>query len=137
MTPEGCPFIQKSTAMSRFIYGYSVQVMGGFPDKSTDFILTDPPYLVGFNDRSGRTIANDVNSEWVLPARREMYRVLKNNSLAVSFYGWNRVDTFMQAWREAGFALLVTWFSPSPMPQSLPLSAISMKVPGSSCGHCS
>lgn len=48
--------------MSRFMHGDSVQVMGGFPDKSIDFILTDPPYLVGFKDRSGRTITNDVNS---------------------------------------------------------------------------
>lgn len=92
--------------MSRFIHGDSVQVMGGFPDKSIDFILTDPPYLVGFKDRSGRTIANDVNSDWVLPANREMFRVLKDNSLAVSFYGWNRVDVFMQAWKAAGFRVV-------------------------------
>ncbi|WP_347449337.1 DNA methyltransferase [Pantoea stewartii] len=77
--------------MSRFMRGDSVQVMAGFPDNSIDFILTDPPYLVGFKDRSGRSIAGDVNDDWVLPASRQMYRVLKNNSLAVSFYGWNRV----------------------------------------------
>ncbi|WP_246876513.1 hypothetical protein, partial [Pantoea ananatis] len=71
--------------MSRFMRGDSVQIMAGFPDASIDFILTDPPYLVGFKDRSGRSIANDVNDEWVLPASRHMFRVLKNNSLAVSF----------------------------------------------------
>lgn len=92
--------------MSRFMHGDSVQVMGGFPDKSIDLILTDPRYLVGFKDRFGRTIANDVNSYWVLPASREMYRVLKDNSLVVSFYGWNRVDTFMKAWKEAGFRVV-------------------------------
>ncbi|EJF00426.1 putative methylase, partial [Escherichia coli O26:H11 str. CVM9952] len=42
-----------------------------------DFILTDPPYLVGFRDRSGRTIAGDVNDDWLQPASNEMYRVLK------------------------------------------------------------
>jgi site-specific DNA-methyltransferase (adenine-specific) len=78
--------------------GDSVQLMATFPDSSIDFILTDPPYLVGFKDRSGRSIAGDVSDEWVRPASQEMFRVLKNNSLAVSFYGWNRVDTFMQAW---------------------------------------
>lgn len=83
--------------MSRFMHGDRLQAMGGFPDKSIDFILTDPPYLVGFKDRSGRTIANDVNSGWVLPASREMYRVLKDNSLVVSFYSWKSMDTFMQA----------------------------------------
>ncbi|EEQ8736055.1 DNA methylase, partial [Escherichia coli] len=30
--------------------------------------LTDPPYLVGFRDRSGRTIAGDVNDDWLQPA---------------------------------------------------------------------
>ncbi len=78
------------------MHGDSVQVIGGFPDISIDFILTDPPYLVGFKDRSGRTIANEVNSDWVL----------KDNSLAVSFYGWSRVDMFMQAWKEAGFRVV-------------------------------
>ncbi|MBS0900125.1 DNA methylase [Pantoea dispersa] len=68
--------------------------------------LTDPPYLVGFKDRSGRSIANDVNSEWVQPASNEMFRVLKDNSLAVSFYGWNRIDIFMQAWKAAGFRVV-------------------------------
>ncbi|MEI2606925.1 DNA methyltransferase [Erwinia aphidicola] len=92
--------------MSRFIHGDSIQVMGGFPDKSIDFILTDPPYLVGFKDRSGRSIANDVNSDWVQPASREMFRGLKDNSLAVSFYGWNRIDIFMQAWKAAGFRVV-------------------------------
>jgi site-specific DNA-methyltransferase (adenine-specific) len=28
--------------------GDSVQLMATFPDSSIDFILTDPPYLVGF-----------------------------------------------------------------------------------------
>lgn len=92
--------------MSRFILGDSTTVMAGFPSCAVDFILTDPPYLVGFKDRSGRSIANDKTDEWVLPASREMYRVLKNDSLAVSFYGWNRVDVFMPAWKAAGFRVV-------------------------------
>ncbi len=92
--------------MSRYVLGDSVQVMAGFPSNSIDFVLTDPPYLVGFTDRSGRSIANDKNDEWVRPAFREMFRVLKPDSLAVSFYGWNRVDTFMAAWKQAGFRVV-------------------------------
>jgi len=61
--------------------------------------LTDPPYLVGFRDRSGRSIAGDVTDEWLQPASNEMYRVLKKDALMVSFYGWNRVDRFMAAWK--------------------------------------
>lgn len=63
--------------MSRFIQGNCVHIMSGFPDNAVDFILTDPPYLVGFRDRQGRTIAGDKTDEWLQPACHEMYRVLK------------------------------------------------------------
>ncbi len=63
--------------MSRFILGDCVRVMATFPGNAVDFILTDPPYLVGFRDRSGRTIAGDKTDEWLQPACNEMYRVLK------------------------------------------------------------
>lgn len=43
--------------MSRFILGNCIDVMARIPDNAIDFILTDPPYLVGFRDRSRRTIA--------------------------------------------------------------------------------
>ncbi|EAS2061779.1 DNA methylase, partial [Salmonella enterica] len=33
--------------MSRFILGNCVDIMAGFPERAVDFILTDPPYLVG------------------------------------------------------------------------------------------
>nr|ULG19952.1 methylase [Yersinia frederiksenii]ULG20009.1 methylase [Yersinia frederiksenii] len=92
--------------MSRYILGDSVQVMSTFPAGCIDFILTDPPYLVGFTDRDGRSIANDKNGDWVLPASREMFRVLKPNSLMVSFYGWNRVDSFVNAWKQADFRIV-------------------------------
>jgi site-specific DNA-methyltransferase (adenine-specific) len=92
--------------MSRLILGDCQQVMSGFPSRCVDFILTDPPYLVGFTDRSGRSIANDKQGDWLMPVSREMFRVLKPDSLAVSFYGWNRIDLFMQAWKAAGFRVV-------------------------------
>lgn len=92
--------------MSRFILGDCVRVMATFPGNAVDFILTDPPYLVGFRDRSGRTIAGDKTDEWLQPACNEMYRVLKKDALMVSFYGWNRVDRFMSAWKNAGFSVV-------------------------------
>lgn len=92
--------------MSRFILGDCVRVMATIPDNAIDFILTDPPYLVGFRDRSGRTIAGDVNDDWLQPASNEMYRVLKKDALMVSFYGWNRIDRFMAAWKRAGFSVV-------------------------------
>lgn len=78
--------------MSRLIQGNCVDIMSTFPDRAVDFILTDPPYLVGFRDRSGRSIAGDKTDEWLQPACNQMYRVLKKDSLLISFYGWNRVD---------------------------------------------
>ena len=98
--------------MSRFIQGNCVHIMSGFPDNAVDFILTDPPYLVGFRDRQGRTIAGDKTDEWLQPACHEMYRVLKKDALMVSFYGWNRIDRFMAAWKQAGFSVVGHLVSP-------------------------
>jgi site-specific DNA-methyltransferase (adenine-specific) len=70
---------------------------------SVDFVLTDPPYLVRYKDRSGRTIQND-SAPGILDAFTDVYRVMKPNTLCVSFYGWNRVDAFFGAWKRAGFA---------------------------------
>lgn len=92
--------------MSRLILGNCVDIMAGFPNNAVDFILTDPPYLVGFRDRSGRSIAGDRTDEWLQPASNQMYRVLKKDALLVSFYGWNRVDRFMAAWKKAGFSVV-------------------------------
>ncbi|HGJ5879771.1 MAG TPA: DNA methyltransferase, partial [Arsenophonus nasoniae] len=92
--------------MSRFIQGDSQKIMSTFPDNAIDFILTDPPYLVDYTDRSGRSIANDKNDEWLKPACQQMFRVLKPNSLMVSFYGWNRVEKFVDAWKKSGFRIV-------------------------------
>jgi hypothetical protein len=56
--------------------------------ESVDLVVTDPPYLVNYRDRSGRTIKNDNGGAGVLA---DAYRVLKPNSFCVCFYGWNRV----------------------------------------------
>ncbi len=84
-------------------HGDCIQVMRQMPSNSVDFILTDPPYLVNYKDRTGRSIQNDSNSDWLIPAMREAYRVLKQDRVAVMFYGWNAVDKFFAAWRQAGF----------------------------------
>jgi DNA modification methylase len=84
-------------------HGDCIEVMGRMAARSIDFILTDPPYLVNYRDRSGRRIANDRDAAWLVPAFAQMHRVLKPDSLAVSFYGWNKIDLFMNAWKSAGF----------------------------------
>ncbi len=70
---------------------------------SVDFILTDPPYLVNYRDRSGRTIQNDAKADWLKPSMRAAYRVLKQDRVAIMFYGWTKVDAFFGAWKDAGF----------------------------------
>jgi hypothetical protein len=62
------------------------------------------PRCVNYRDRSGRTVKNDNGgSAGVLAAFSDAYRVLKPDSFCVCFYGWNRVDEFFGAWRQAGF----------------------------------
>lgn len=92
--------------MSRLMQGDCVEIMSRFPGEAVDFILTDPPYLVNYRDRSGRSIAGDKTDEWLQPACDRMFRVLKRDSLMVSFYGWNAADKFVGAWKAAGFRIV-------------------------------
>jgi site-specific DNA-methyltransferase (adenine-specific) len=91
------------THPSQIIHGDCVQELRKLPDASADLILTDPPYLVRYKDRSGRSVANDDNSRWMFPAFSELYRVLKPDSYCVSFYGWSKAERFLSVWKECGF----------------------------------
>lgn len=99
-------------------HGDCVQLMRRMDAASVDFILTDPPYICRYRDSSGRTVANDDNSRWLEPAFAEMFRLLKPDSFAVSFYGWNQVDRFVTAWRQAGFRLVGHMVFPKPYASS-------------------
>jgi site-specific DNA-methyltransferase (adenine-specific) len=94
---------QQSNFTNTILHGDCIDAMRKMRAASVDFILTDPPYLVNYRDRRGRSIDNDVNTDWLKPAMAEAYRVLKPNRVAVMFYGWTRTDAFFEAWREAGF----------------------------------
>lgn len=87
-------------------HGDCVQMLKRMDSGSVDFVLTDPPYIVGYKDRSGRQVANDDNDRWIEPAFKEIYRVLADNSLCVSFYGWTQTDRFFAAWKAAGFRIV-------------------------------
>jgi site-specific DNA-methyltransferase (adenine-specific) len=94
---------QHNTSTNRLDHGDCIEIMRRMPANSVDFILTDPPYLVNYRDRSGRTIHNDVDESWLKPAMKEAFRVLKQDRVAVMFYGWTKIDAFFQAWHGAGF----------------------------------
>jgi site-specific DNA-methyltransferase (adenine-specific) len=92
-----------SSYSNSILHGDCIEMMRRMRANSIDFILTDPPYLVGYRDRNGCSIVNDSNADWLKPAMTEAYRVLKPNRFAIMFYGWTRVDAFFTAWRNAGF----------------------------------
>lgn len=89
--------------LNRITCGDCCRVLTELPESSVDFVLTDPPYLVRYQDRNDRTVANDDNAGWLMPAFAQIYRVLRPDSFAVSFYGWSHVDKFLAAFRAAGF----------------------------------
>lgn len=95
-----------SNNLNHLHLGDCTQIMRLIPDSSVDLIVTDPPYLVNYRSRDGRTIAGDVNGDWLKPACAEMFRVLRHNRFVISFYGWNHADKFITAWRAAGFRIV-------------------------------
>ena len=69
------------------MHGDCVAFMRRMESESIDFILTDPPYITRYRSRDGRSVMNDDNARWLRPAFTQMYRLLKNGSFCVSFYG--------------------------------------------------
>lgn len=88
-----------------FLQGDCLDILPTLSSECVNFVLTDPPYLAHYVDRSGRKLRNDDNDAWLKPAFAEIYRVLARDSYAVSFYGWPNADLFIAAWRAAGFRI--------------------------------
>lgn len=106
MKSEQINFHNSRGFSNRLLHGDCVQVLSGMAPNRFDFVLTDPPYLANYVSRDGRNVPNDNASDWVLPAFREIYRVLRWNRFCVSFYGWHKADRFLAAWREVGFRVI-------------------------------
>src|SRR4030095_13744948 len=98
---------------TRCLAGGARHPLRALPAESVDLVVTDPPYLVRYQDRFGRTVANDDNPA-ILSAFTDVGRVLKRDAFCVSFYGWNRADAFLQAWRRAGLQPVghLVWHKP-------------------------
>lgn len=84
-------------------HGDCAAILATLPQGCVDLVVTDPPYVCRYRDRSGRAVANDNHADWIAPAFREIHRVMKPDTLCVSFYGWQHVERFMLAWKAAGF----------------------------------
>jgi len=91
---------------NRVLLGDCCRLLSRLPAESVDFVLTDPPYLVNYCDRSGRSLAGDREANWLEPAFAEVFRVMLPGTLCVSFYGWSRTELFLQAWRRAGLRVV-------------------------------
>jgi len=103
MTTTSVATARQSNFTNQILHADCIDVMSQMPANSVDFILTDPPYLVNYRDRTGRTIQNDADESWLKPAMAEAYRVLKQDRVAIMFYEWTKIDAFFEAWRSAGF----------------------------------
>jgi DNA modification methylase len=88
------------------LFGDCLTILPQLAATSVDFILTDPPYITRYKPRDGRSVPNDDNDAWLKPAFGEMFRVLRRDSFAISFYGWPHADRFLQAYRAAGFRVV-------------------------------
>ena len=87
-------------------HGDCQSVLPQLATASVHFVLTDPPYLVGYRgrwDSPNEQIVGDTDPSWVEPVYRELWRVLKPDSFCVSFYGWPHTDTFLGLWKAIGF----------------------------------
>ncbi len=94
------------TPINTILHGDCLNILPSLPHNSVDFVLTDPPYITHYRSRDGRIVPNDDNDRWLQPAFAELHRVLKQDSYAVSFYGWHQADKFLQAYRAAGFRIV-------------------------------
>ncbi|QBF32315.1 DNA methyltransferase [Thalassococcus sp. S3] len=96
---------------NHIIHGDSADILAEFPAGSIDLIVTDPPYLVNYRDRTGRQLCNDDNPDGVLPVFAPMARAMKPDSYAICFAGWSALSQFSPAWQAAGLRIVgeIVW----------------------------
>jgi DNA modification methylase len=90
-------------------HGDCAEVLPTLAEESIDFVLTDPPYLVNYTGRwdgDRRAIVGDDDPRWVRPVFAELFRVLRPDTFALTFYGWPHSDLFCGVYKEVGFRLV-------------------------------
>jgi site-specific DNA-methyltransferase (adenine-specific) len=95
-----------ATPINTISRGDCLTILPELATGSADFVLTDPPYLINYRSRDGRTVPGDNTDAWLRPAFAELHRVLAPDSFCVSFYGWPHADKFLVAFRAAGFRVV-------------------------------
>ena len=95
--------------LNKIVQGDCSKVLKKLPNESIDLVITDPPYLVNYRSSDGRSCyANDdpKKANWLIPIFSELYRVLRNDSFCISFYGFIQADKFVATWKYVGFRVL-------------------------------
>lgn len=95
---------------SKLVLGDSVEVIKTIADESFHAIITDPPFGVGYDDRSSGA-TNDATAyeddeqmyRHILTMAPDMYRVLKPNGWCVWFLGISWYEEAKLTFRKAGF----------------------------------
>ena len=68
-TPLPSPIASTTDTLDAgIVHGDCLDVLPRLAANSVDFVLTDPPYLVDYRSRDGRSVANDDNTRWLHPA---------------------------------------------------------------------
>jgi site-specific DNA-methyltransferase (adenine-specific) len=87
------------------IHADCIKALPMLPRNSIDLVITDPPYVRNYVGWDGRAVRNDDNFAWLKPAFAELYRVLRDDTFCVCFYGWAHAEKFTAAFCAAGFRI--------------------------------
>src|SRR5690554_5259337 len=106
--------------------GDCLEVMADMADNSTDAIVTDPPYGLGFMGKEWDALPP--GEEWA----RECLRALKPGGHLLAFGGSRTWHRFAVAVEIAGFEIRdsIAWLSGSGFPKSLDVSKAIDKAAG-------
>lgn len=87
--------------------GDCLDIMKGIPSDSVSLVVTDPPYGVSFQSHRRKdtfeVLKGDDDLSWVEPVFTEIYRLMKKDSLCLSFLGWPVAEQFLIPWKAIGF----------------------------------
>lgn len=94
---------------NQIILGDCQKILPQIESKSIDFIFTDPPFGINFQSNRRQEkynhLINDNNLDWVFPVFKELFRVLKDNSICITYYGYYHADIFVKAFKDVGFVI--------------------------------
>ena len=103
---KGHPYVR---VINRVISGDCIEVLKQLPDRSIDFVLTDPPYLVRYRDRSSRTGANATGRLAEARLRADLPRVSNRTASASAFTAGTRSTNSSPPGKQPAFGPLATW----------------------------